>query len=150
MSTAEAEYVALSSWCQEIEWIRLVLAEIGESRSFPVPLRNDNRAAEAWADNLRSMRRAKHVDVRFHSLRECIEVKQVETELVESSKNWSDGFTKPLLVNSFITFRDEISLSTKLNCGHKCQTDCCKHLIEIKVIATGNHLYSLWNIRMIS
>ena len=36
LSTAESEYVALSECCQELEWIRLFLAEVGISQSDPI------------------------------------------------------------------------------------------------------------------
>ncbi len=51
LSTSEAEYVALSECCQEMKWLRLFLAEIGEKVSDPTILCNDNTGAEAWSNS---------------------------------------------------------------------------------------------------
>eukprot|EP00171_Calliarthron_tuberculosum_P001266 IDg1266t1 len=51
LSTAEAEYVAMSDCCKEIKWIRLFLTEIGIDQTYPSSLFSDNTAALGWAQN---------------------------------------------------------------------------------------------------
>ena len=108
-STSEAECVALSSCSQEMESIRLVLAKIGEV-SKTIYVRNDNTGAEAWANSTRSMRRKKHIDVRYNYIRQCIAGGHIATEHVDSPVNWADGFTKPLPREQFKAFVKNIGI----------------------------------------
>lgn len=124
LSTAKAESVALSECSKEIMWIRNFITETGRNISTPYILRNDNTAAEYWSNSERSMKKAKHIDVRYHNVRQCIAEGSIETEHVDSSLNWSDGFSKPLPKDKFRTFRNEIGLSQIVNNSEKGQAEC--------------------------
>lgn len=110
MSTAEAEYIALSNCCQEVKWSRLLLSEIGVNVSSPTIIHNDNLAAQSWAQQASSMRKAKHVEVRHHFVRHCVQGNIVQLNHVASSDNVADGFTKPLDRVAFERFRQKIGV----------------------------------------
>lgn len=110
-STSEAEYIALSDCCRELKWIRLFLAEIGISQKSPTNLKNDNTSAESWANSTKSMKRAKHIDVRYNFARECIEAQHVNTIHVDGKENVADLFTKPLGKLLFTKYRIFMGLS---------------------------------------
>ena len=49
LSTAEAEYVALSQAVQEVVWIRRLMTSLGFPPKKPTPVYEDNEAAQALA-----------------------------------------------------------------------------------------------------
>ena len=76
LSTAEAEYVALSSATQECVWMRRLNSELGNPPKGPTTILEDNQFSIAVARNAQFHRRAKHIDIRHHFIRE--EVKKME------------------------------------------------------------------------
>ena len=73
MSTAESEYVALSQAAQEAVWVRRLLEEIGmDLTQNPTLIHEDNQGAIAIARNPVAHARTKHIDIRYHFVREAI------------------------------------------------------------------------------
>lgn len=66
LSTAEAEYVALSSAAQEAVWLRRLSTELGSPPKSPTVIFEDNQSAIAMARNPQFHGRAKHIDIRHH------------------------------------------------------------------------------------
>ena len=66
LSTAEAEYVALSTATQEAIWLRRLLADVGEPLEEPIVIHEDNQGAIAMAKNPVGHARTKHIDIRYH------------------------------------------------------------------------------------
>ena len=66
LSTAEAEYVALSVAVQECIWLRQVEAELGSTSEGPNLILEDNQSAIAMSKNPQFHGRAKHIDIRHH------------------------------------------------------------------------------------
>eukprot|EP00171_Calliarthron_tuberculosum_P019463 IDg19463t1 len=114
MSTAEAEYIALSDCCKEVKWSRQLLGEVGVNVSGPTIIYNDNLAAQSWAEQASSMRKAKHIEVRHHFVRHCVQGGAVKLEHISSSENIADGFTKPLDRVAFERFRQKIGVCSKI------------------------------------
>ena len=101
LSTCEAEYVAMSIACEEVLWIRRVLQESG----FPVPaatvVRSDNVSGIICADGEKLPSRAKHIDVRWHFIRDLVKKDIVQVNHVASEDNDADLLTKPLTRDLF-------------------------------------------------
>ena len=70
LSTAEAEYIALSSATQEIMWLRRLLTDLHSKPYGPTELKEDNQGAIAIAKNPVTHNRTKHIDIRHHFVRE--------------------------------------------------------------------------------
>ena len=72
LSTTEAEYIALSAAAQEAAWLQKLLLDL---RMPPQPLiiMEDNQGAIALANNPIGHSRTKHIDIRFHFIRESNE-----------------------------------------------------------------------------
>nr|KYP55970.1 Retrovirus-related Pol polyprotein from transposon TNT 1-94 [Cajanus cajan] len=95
LSTCEAEYVAASwSVCHAV-WLSNLLRHMGVIRDEGIVIRVDNKSAIELAKNLVNHGRSKHIDVRFHFIREQIREGKVELEHVESRAQAADIFTKP-------------------------------------------------------
>ncbi len=57
-----------------------------------------------------SMKRAKHIDVKYHLIRDCVMNGTVSVQHVRSEDNLADEFTKPLGRVAFQKFRDKIDV----------------------------------------
>ena len=79
MSTAEAEYVALGEGVKEALLTGGVLFFICPELTGPcVRVFEDNQGAISLAENPLCSARSKHIDVRFHFVRELIRAKKID------------------------------------------------------------------------
>src|SRR5690348_10773371 len=69
LSTAEAEYIAAGHCCAQLLWMRQTLRDYGYKLT-KVPLLCDNESAIHMVDNLVEYSRTKHIDIRYHFLRD--------------------------------------------------------------------------------
>jgi len=114
LSTCEAEYIALSSASQECVWMRRMLRDLGQHIDEPTPIKSDNMSGISWADGEKiPWKRAKHIDVRFHYVRELINLREVEIGYVPTHENDADILTKPLGRVAFRTILDRIGIEPK-------------------------------------
>lgn len=100
-STTDAEYVAVHDAGKEIVWIRRLLKEIGCNQNEPTTLFCDSAAAEKLIANPILHRRTKHIDVKFHYIRELVKSGIIEIKHISSSRQLADIFTKPQTRNFF-------------------------------------------------
>ena len=106
LSSTEAEYVALCEACQEVTWLRRLLHDIGlPQTSKPTTVYEDNQGAMALSMNPKDHPRTKHIDVRFHYIRDCIDRKRVNLEYVRTTDMVADTLTKALPKPAFEKFR---------------------------------------------
>jgi hypothetical protein len=96
LSSTEAEYVAISEMCAEIMFLKQVLEFLGIQVALPIIVRVDNVGAIYLAQNAVSGPRMKHVDVKYHFVRDYIEDGIVKIVFVKSEDNDSDIYTKNL------------------------------------------------------
>ena len=73
LSTTEAEYVALSAATQEAVWLSRLLTDIKAPPKAPILIKEDNQGTIAVARNPVSHNRTKHIDIKFHYVREALE-----------------------------------------------------------------------------
>jgi transposase InsO family protein len=94
LSSAEAEYIAMASACQDVIWMRGLLEDMKISLSATT-IYEDNQGAIFMAKNLES-KRAKHIDVKYHFIREKVHAKIVEIKHVSTELQQADIMTKSL------------------------------------------------------
>lgn len=107
LSTTEAEYIALSKAVQQAKWVHSFLSEIGHEIPLPFHIYCDNQGAIAISENPKFHSRVKHIDIRFHFLRDAVEKGDVSIQYVPSEDNPADVLTKPL---GTTTHRRQITL----------------------------------------
>jgi hypothetical protein len=105
LSTCEAEYVAATSSVCHAVWLRSLLKELHMSQEEATEIFVDNKSALALAKNPVFHDRSKHIDTRYHFIRECIARKEVQLEFVKSQDQVADIFTKPLKYDTFYKLR---------------------------------------------
>ena len=69
LSTAEAEYVALSEAGRDVLWLRQLLSELGSSPPKPTRLLEDNKSAIKWTEDSHAWSRSRHIDCSYHAIR---------------------------------------------------------------------------------
>ncbi|GJX07091.1 retrovirus-related pol polyprotein from transposon TNT 1-94 [Tanacetum coccineum] len=72
MSTAEAEYVSLSACCAQVIWMRTQLLDYGFKYNR-IPMYCDSKSAIAISCNLVQHSKTKHIDIRYHFIKEHVE-----------------------------------------------------------------------------
>ncbi|KAH9752839.1 hypothetical protein KPL71_014867 [Citrus sinensis] len=97
-STTEAEYIAASDAAKEAVWIRKFIQQLGvvPTIALPISLYCDNNGAIAQAKELRSHQKSKHIERRYHIIREIIGRSDITMQKVASADNTADPLTKAL------------------------------------------------------
>ena len=108
LSTCESEYVALSACAREVMIWRTFMAELGWPQGEPTVIRTDSAAAKALAEASTTSQRSKHIDLRFHHVRELIDNGDIVLEKVSSAENLADVLTKPLASVAFKRITDRL------------------------------------------
>ncbi|KAJ9564972.1 hypothetical protein OSB04_000938 [Centaurea solstitialis] len=108
-STVEAEYVAAGICCAQVLWLRNQLQDYDIQLS-KIPIYCDNTSAIAIANNpvLHSM--TKHIEVRYHFIRDHVMNGDIELHFVPTEYQLADLFTKPLDVTRFNMLISELRM----------------------------------------
>ncbi|MCO5567257.1 hypothetical protein L7F22_020946 [Adiantum nelumboides] len=93
LSTTEAEYVAASEACKEAIWLTRLVGYLGIVREIPV-LHCDSQSAIQLARNPVFHAKTKHVDVKYHFIREVLEDKRLQLVKVHTDDNPADLLIK--------------------------------------------------------
>ncbi|GJR93047.1 copia protein [Tanacetum coccineum] len=91
----EAEYISLSGCYAQILWMRSQLTDYRFTIN-KIPLYYNNKSAIALCCNNVQRSRAKHINVRYHFIKEQVENGIVELYFVQTEYQLADIFTKPL------------------------------------------------------
>ncbi|GJR67455.1 hypothetical protein Tco_0013520 [Tanacetum coccineum] len=89
----EAEYMALTEAVKEAIWLRGLLEELGVELNT-VAVNCDNQGAIHLSRNHVFHERTKHINVRYHFIREVLEAKTVKVLKVGTEHNAADALTK--------------------------------------------------------
>uniref|UniRef100_H3H572 Polyprotein n=2 Tax=Phytophthora ramorum TaxID=164328 RepID=H3H572_PHYRM len=96
LSSAEAEYMALSLCTQEVLWTRTMLKDLGHEQVGATQVWEDNQGAIALASNAGYNARTKHVDIRHHFIRENVARDIILVGYVGTEDQLADMLTKAL------------------------------------------------------
>ena len=97
-STMEAEYVAASEAAKEAVWLRNFLKDLAVVLAIKTPLTIycDNSGAVANSKEPRSHKKAKHIERKYHLIRDIVQRGDVVVAKIASENNLADPFTKAL------------------------------------------------------
>lgn len=106
LSSTEAEYVALcAGLCQGI-WLKRLLFDCGFVQSDPFVVWCDNKSCITIAKNPTQHGRTKHIDVKFHFIRDQVSQGVLELKYCSTDNQLADVFTKPLSVKKHVYMRE--------------------------------------------
>ena len=114
LSSTEAEYVALSEAAIEIKFIYQVLQSMGIKVMLPIVVNIDNIGAIFMAENVTATSRSRHVDARYHFVREFIFDGFIKVIFVRTDQNSADPFTKNTTSAIYDRCVDEYMISKTL------------------------------------
>ena len=109
LSTAEAEYISASEATKEASWLRQLLADLKGPADEPITLYVDNQSAIAISNKVDS-KRTKHIDIRYHYIRDEIAQSHIKTHYCPSADMKADILTKPLARDRFVSLRDMLGM----------------------------------------
>ena len=114
LSTAEAEYIIVGHCWTQLLWMRQTLRDYGYKLS-KVPLLCDNESAICMIDNLVKHSHTKHIDIRYHFLRDHQQKGDIEIAYVSTHNQLADIFTRPLDEKTFSKLRNELNILDSRN-----------------------------------
>ncbi|KAI3745160.1 hypothetical protein L1987_58266 [Smallanthus sonchifolius] len=92
-STAEAEYIAAALCCSQVRWIHHQMLDYGIT-FHETPILCDNTAVPHITKNPVQHSKTKHIEIKHHFIRDCVEKKHIKIVEVKTDKQTADIFTK--------------------------------------------------------
>jgi hypothetical protein len=111
-SSLESEYMAMYAGLQEVVWLRGVMKELQLPLEKPTPLLVDSKSALDLAHNPVYHKRSKHIDIKYHWIREHVNpggFKTAELFHVGTARMAADMFTKSLTGSLFFEHASTLS-----------------------------------------
>jgi hypothetical protein len=110
LSSCEAEYVAATTAATQAVWLARLLGNFKGRDADTVELKIDNKSALALIQNPVFHERSKHIDVRYHFIRECREDGRINADFIGTKDQLADIQTKALGRDRFYEFRARIGM----------------------------------------
>ena len=107
LSTVEAEYIAAGSCCAQLLWMKQTMLDYNVPQQC-MPIMCDNSSAICISKNPIQHSRTKHIDIRYHFLRDHADQGNIELAFVPTDAQLANFFTKPLGNDHFISLRHQL------------------------------------------
>ncbi|SEI36897.1 YALIA101S15e00452g1_1 [Yarrowia lipolytica] len=118
LSTAEAEYMALSEGTKTAMWLTEVYEDFGiPMEPKAVGILVDNQAAIQIANDPQFYPRTKHIKRRYHFTREAVNNSEITVSFVETGNQLADFLTKPLVWTTLNPTLLKIGMNAKTGCS---------------------------------
>ena len=108
LSSAEAEYVAASEAAKEAIYLRNVLSSLNCEQLQPTVMFEDSESCIQLSKQPLRKNRLKHVELRYHFIRDAIKKHHVQFQWISSKEQPADLLTKPLGRVKFNKFRNSL------------------------------------------
>ena len=96
LSSCEAEYQGLAGAVQEAIFLRSLLCEMGYEQTQPTIIGEDNQSCIKLATNPVMRKRSKHIDTKFHFIREKVDDNSIQLVYTPTDQLAADLLTKAL------------------------------------------------------
>eukprot|EP00253_Pinus_taeda_P012607 PITA_12607 len=116
LSTAEAEYVAATSFCTQLLWMVKTLQNMQITCTPPISILCDNTSAISISKNPVMHSKTKPIPIKYHFLHEQVLEQRFKLEYVPSKKQVADIFTKPLPKETFEYLRQKLGVVATSSC----------------------------------
>uniref|UniRef100_A0AAV1U2G4 RxLR effector candidate protein n=1 Tax=Peronospora matthiolae TaxID=2874970 RepID=A0AAV1U2G4_9STRA len=112
LSSTEAEYMALSEATQQATWLKTFMRELGEEAGDDaLTIYEDNQGAIALAKNPEFHKRTKHIDNRYHFVREKVKKNQVVLQYCPTQDMLADITTKAIAAPQFTILCSKLGIT---------------------------------------
>ena len=108
----EVEYVAACEAVKESVWLKKFLSNLGVVRmkQVPITLFCDNNGAVAQSKDPRNHKKWKHIERKYHIIRDIVARGDVVVAKIDSASNLADLFTKTLPQRTFESHLEEMGV----------------------------------------
>ena len=110
LSSTELEYIAQMHAAKEALWLRSFIDEIQGLHERIITINCDNQGAITLAKDNKFHSQTKHIDLRYHFIREAVEDKKITMEYILTGENVADIFTKALARPKFVGMVEVLGL----------------------------------------
>lgn len=111
LSTCEAEFIALSEACRAASWIRRLLIDLKQRVQKATTIHEDNQSClKLIEEEERLSERSKHIDTRFHFVKDYVKGGLISCEYCPTEKMLADILTKPIPAKKFEEIRNYFGL----------------------------------------
>ncbi|GJZ29117.1 zinc finger, CCHC-type containing protein [Tanacetum coccineum] len=110
LSSCESEFMAATGAACQALWLKRLLSEITGWEEERITLKVDNISAITLVKNPVFHGRSKHIDIRYHFIRECIENGHINVEHISGELQRADILTKALPRLKFVTMRQMLGV----------------------------------------
>ncbi len=100
LSTTEAEYMAITEACKEAIWLKGLFSELNEDLQINTVFCDSQSAIFLTKDQM-FHERTKHIDVRYHFVRDIIARGDIVVSKISTHENPADMMTKSLPITKF-------------------------------------------------
>ena len=100
LSTTEAEYISAAEGFKEALWLKGLIEDMGVSGWIPM-VHCDNQSAVHLIKNPTFHERSKHIDIKFHFMRDVVNRGVIKVAKVSTEDNLADVLTKALPIAKF-------------------------------------------------
>jgi len=109
LSTTEAKYISAASCCTQLLWMKHQLEDYQITENC-IPIYCDNTAAIFLSKNPILHSRAKHIEIKHHSIRDYVQKRVLDIQFIDTDHQWADIFTKPLTVERFNFIKKNLNM----------------------------------------
>ena len=110
LSSCGAEYIAAASASTQALWLSRLLGELLGSKVDVVELKVDSKSDLALAKNPVFHGRSKHIRIKYHFIRDCLEDGSIKADHIPTTDQLADLLTKSLGKTRFQEMRKRIGL----------------------------------------
>ena len=109
LSTMEAEYVSMCEALKETLWIKQLLYELNQQVETTTTY-CDNQAAISLVKEPKGHQRSKHIEIKYHFIRNALDDNAIKIEYIKSEDNVADILTKVTTKNKFVDQRQRLGI----------------------------------------
>ncbi|KAJ0576790.1 putative RNA-directed DNA polymerase [Helianthus annuus] len=110
LSSTEAEYIAAAGATCECIWLRRILEDLGFKQEEPTVIYCDNKSAINLSRNPVLHSRSKHIELRYHFIREMVMKERISLEYCSTNAQLADVLTKSLSREKFMFYKEAMGV----------------------------------------
>jgi len=111
LSSCEAEYIGVSMAACQAQRINMLLIEMQLTENEKIEIRVDSKSTNYLAKNPDAHGRSKHIETRFHFLRDRVNKGKLEVMHCKTEEQVADLLTKPLKTSSFEYMKNKLGMA---------------------------------------
>lgn len=115
LSTTEAEFIVTAACACQAIWLKRVLKTLDQTQQEKNTIYCDSSSAIKLSRNPVMHGRSKHIDVRFHFLRQLVQTDMIELVHCNTLEQIADVMTKPLKLDDFVKMRTMLGVCAENN-----------------------------------